>query len=73
MKVKEFYYQQLDDQFELDLGYEEWLRDNYSDPIESEIMDMARENLSHETFIELMWHCFAANRVDYNPNKNKGA
>jgi len=73
MKLKEFYYLQLDDEFELDLGYEEWLRDNSSDPSESEIIAMARENLSHETFIELMWYCFAANRVDYNPNKNKGA
>ena len=38
-----------------------------------EAWDMAREKLSHESYIELRWLMLAANCIYYNPNNNKGA
>ena len=43
MKVKEFHYQQLENDFELDLSYREWLRDNFSEPSEAELDEMEEE------------------------------
>ena len=42
MKYKEFYYKQLEDDFELDLSYQEWLMDNYSEPSEAELDEMEK-------------------------------
>ena len=42
-KVKEAYVKQLEDDFELELNYREWLRDNFSEPDESEINEMNEE------------------------------
>ena len=43
MKYKEFHYQQLEDDFELDLSYQEWLMDNYSEPSEAELDEMEED------------------------------
>ena len=43
MKVKEFHYQQLENDFELDLSYQEWLMDNYSEPSEAELDEMEED------------------------------
>ena len=42
-KVKEAYVKQLEDDFELELSYQEWLRDNFSEPDESEINEMEHD------------------------------
>ena len=42
MKYKEFYYKQLEDDFELDLSYQEWLMDNFSEPSEAELDEMEK-------------------------------
>ena len=54
-------------EFELELSYQEWLRDNSSEPSESEIIDMAREMLSPSTFQEMLWYLVSANNPDYRP------
>ena len=43
MKYKEFYYKQLEDDFELDLSYQEWLMDNFSEPSEAELDEMEED------------------------------
>lgn len=45
MKVKEFYYKQLEDDFIQNLEYEEYLRDNFSEPTEAEINEMEEDLL----------------------------
>ena len=42
-KVKEAYVKQLEDDFELELNYREWLRDNFSEPDESEVNEMEHD------------------------------
>ena len=42
-KVKEAYVKQLENDFELDLSYQEWLRDNFSQPSELEVDEMNEE------------------------------
>ena len=43
MKFKEFYYRTMEDEFEYLLSYEEYLRDNYSEPSEVELDEMEEE------------------------------
>jgi len=42
-KVKEAYVKQLENDFELELSYQEWLRDNFSQPDESEVNEMEHD------------------------------
>jgi hypothetical protein len=42
-KVKEAYVKQLEDDFELDLNYQEWLRENFSEANESELDEMEHD------------------------------
>ena len=44
-KVKEAYVKQLEDDFELELSYQEWLRDNFSEPDVSEVNEMEQDFL----------------------------
>ena len=39
-KVKEAYVKQLENDFELELSYQEWLRDNFSEPDGTELDEM---------------------------------
>ena len=43
MKVKEAYIKQLEDDFELDLAYEEFLRDTVIEPVDAELDEMEEE------------------------------
>ena len=66
-KVKEYYYRQLESEFELELGYLEWLRDNTSEPDECELHEMEK-NFFKES------NCLSCNKItlnntDYNPLK----
>ena len=72
-KVKDYMEREYNNEFELALGYKEWLRDNFLDPTIVEIMDMAEEVLSAETMNELFWDMNAENNSDYIPDNNKGA
>ncbi len=69
MKVKDKYMQEQEEEFELDLAYEEWLRDNFKEPNAVEILDMARENLSYESFMEMQWAVCAKNNIYYKPKQ----
>ena len=42
-KVKEAYVKQLEDDLELDLNYQEWLRNNFSEPDGSEVNEMEQD------------------------------
>ena len=66
-KVKAAYVKQLEDDFELELNYQEWLRDNFSEPDESEVNEMEQD-------FEIKPH-FVSNRIITtrplnNPNYN---
>ena len=43
MKVKDLHFKRQLNQFEQDLGYEEWLRDNTFNPTEEEFNSMEKE------------------------------
>jgi hypothetical protein len=66
-RVKNQLMMEQEQEFELELSYQEWLRDNSSEPSELEIIDMAREMLSPSTFQEMLWHVISANNPDYRP------
>ncbi len=44
-KVKEHYMKMQEEEFELNLSYSEWCRDNLNEPSESEINEMEEEFL----------------------------
>jgi hypothetical protein len=69
MKVKDMYIKQLQDEFELELSYQEWLRDNSSEPSESELDEM------EQSLIKRPYFCWtqiisekALNNPYYNPS-----
>ncbi len=63
-KVKDKLTQQQDKEFELDLGYEEWLKDNFKEPREDEINRMERR-LDKPFFLSTK----PLNNETYNPLK----
>ena len=69
MKVKDKLMQEQQEEFERDLGYEEWLDQNNKSLTVEEAWDMARDKLSHESYIELRWLMLAANCIYYKPNE----
>jgi len=67
-KVKEAYVKQLEDEFELDLSYQEWLRDNVGEPNESEINEMEQDFLQKPHFeCKLIISDKPLNNHNYNP------
>lgn len=42
-KVKQMHMKQLEDEFELELSYKEWLRDNFSEPDDTELDEMEQD------------------------------
>ena len=54
-------------ELEFELSYREYLQENYSEPTELEIMEMANEMLSPSTFSQLFWYVFAENNTEYRP------
>ncbi len=72
-KVKEQMMIDEAQEFELELSYQEYLQDNYTEPSSIEVMDMAREILRANTFTKLFWYVNATNNIDYNPIITTGA
>ena len=66
-KVKEAYVKQLEDDFELELSYQEWLRDNFSEPDGTELDEMNEDlkklSLGKNRIITLK----PLNNHNYNP------
>ena len=73
-KVKEMHIQQLENDFELDLNYQEWLRDNFSEPSELEINEMEQDLINKPHFVEnRIISQTPLNNKNYNPNTKTGA
>jgi len=69
MKVKEFHYQQIEDDFELDLSYQEWLRDNFSEPSEVELDEMEEEFRNSSTEQNRIIAQKPLNNYNYEPKQ----
>lgn len=67
-KVKQMHMQQLEDEFELELSYQEWLRDNISEPSEKELNEMEQDFQRKPHFVSnrIITHK-ALNNTNYNP------
>ena len=67
-RVKDQMEQEKQDEFELDLSYQEWLRDNLMEPSESEINEMEEDFLSKSSNrCNHIVSDVALNNTDYNP------
>ena len=72
-KVKEHYMQEQQEEFELELSYQEWLRDNITEPSECELDEMEQDYLlkqSHFDKDRIITHR-ALNNTDYSPRSIK--
>lgn len=49
-KIKEQMMQEQEEEFELELSYQEWLRDNIDEPSESELDEMEQDFLTKSNF-----------------------
>ena len=70
MRVKEAYYRGLENDFELELGYMEWLRDNFSEPNEDELNEMEKDFTKPSTtsnHIITHYSLIPANNIDFFP------
>jgi len=69
-KLSEHYMQEKEKEkeFELDLGYQEWLRDNIAEPSENELDEMEQDLLNKSCFLsnEIITHQ-DVNNTNYNP------
>ena len=65
-KVKEQMLRQQEEEFELDISYAEWLRDN-QEPSETEISKMAKEFLEPYNLESFYLFMFSMNNVGYRP------
>lgn len=67
-KAKEMYMKQLEDEFELELSYQEWLKDNSSEPSESELDEMEQDFLTKPHFVSnrIITHK-PLNNINYSP------
>ncbi len=67
-KVKEHYMQQLQDEFELDLSYQEWLMENIQEPSEIELNEMEHDFQKKPHFVSnrIITHK-SLNNTNYNP------
>ena len=70
MRVKEAYYRGLENDFELELGYMEWLRDNFSEPDDTELDEMGENFTKSSTGKNriITHNCLIpANNIDFFP------
>jgi len=67
-KSSENYMQKQEKEFELDLSYQEWLRDNTQEPSENELDEMEQDLLNKSCFLsnQIITHQ-AVNNTNYNP------
>jgi len=65
-KLSEHYIQEQE--FELELSYQEWLRDNTQEPSESELDEMEQDLLNKSCFLsnQIITHQ-SSNNTNYNP------
>lgn len=64
-RVKEQMVLDADNEFGLELSYQEWLRDNYSEPSEEELKLMARAILAPYTNNNLFLYVYSVNNIEY--------
>lgn len=67
-KVKEQMVQEQQDEFELELSYQEWLRDNIDEPSEDELNEMEHDLINKPYFVSnrIITHK-SLNNPKYNP------
>ena len=63
MKINALSIQQQEYKFEQDLNYEEWLKDNNSEPTSNELNDMEKSTILKRSFHHPI------NSLDYQPLK----
>jgi len=68
-KVKDKLIQQQDKEFELDLSYQEWLRDNFNQPSEDEINMMEQDCNKSNPINNQIIATKPLNNQTYNPLK----
>ena len=51
-KIKEQMMLEQEQEFELELSYQEWLRDNFSEPSESDVNEMEQDFITKPHFVE---------------------
>jgi len=73
MKVKEHYIQEQQREFELDLSYAEWLRDNFSEPSEVELDLMEEDFLQSSSADNQIIAHKPLNNFNYENNQPTGA
>ena len=67
-RVKEFYMKEVEEVFEFELSYNEWLRENYSEPSECELNEMEEDSNKKSSAEENRIIALTSlNNQDYNP------
>ena len=66
-KVKAAYVKQLEDDFELELNYQEWLRDNFSEPNGTELDEMNEDFQKPSLVSNRIIATKPLNNHNYNP------
>lgn len=68
-KVKQMHMKQLENDFELELSYQEWLRDTFNDPSESEINKMNEDFQKPPFASNQIISTTHLNNINYDPRK----
>jgi len=66
-RVKEILMQQQEMMFEMELGYEQWISENFTEPTEDELHLMERDLNRSLAVKNQMIPQYSANRPDYQP------
>lgn len=72
-KLSEHYLQVQEQEFELELSYQEWLRDNVTEPSEDELNEMEEEFSNSSTLSNRIITHKPLNNKHYYPNYTTGA
>lgn len=70
MKVKDKYLDVKQQEFELDLCYQEWLRDNCIEPSEDELQQMEEEFVKSSILREHTVTLKPLNNITYSPDRS---
>ncbi|WP_373034911.1 hypothetical protein [Sulfurimonas sp.] len=70
--VKNQLMKEQEEEFEQELSYQEWLRDNMQESSELEITRMAKEFLEPYTIENFFLYVFSMNNVEYIPTTKTG-
>jgi hypothetical protein len=66
-RVKEMFMKEQEMMFEMELGYEQWLRNNFTQPTGDELHLMERDSCKSLAVENQMIAQYSANRPDYQP------